>query len=190
VQNALSDEESAQTDAAKALAEEKTIHLVTKQALKDADKAKAKVAKALETTQAAYTVTRDKLASKSKELDDMVIREQKANTLWERAEKKLAVAEEDKKNQELLLESAQQALSKCGDSNTQMISMAVANAMALLKSHLLDLDVELLRKDFTVVEAEREALTNSAYDVTHKFASSYDFSSLVESEHNNSLRNV
>jgi hypothetical protein len=83
VQNALSDEESAQTDAAKALAEEKTVHLVTKQALKDADKAKAKVAKALETTQAAYTVTRDKLASKSKELDDMVIREQKANTLWE-----------------------------------------------------------------------------------------------------------
>jgi hypothetical protein len=68
--------------------------------------------------------------------------------------------------------------------------MAVANAMALLKSHLLDLDVELLRKDFTVVEAEHEALTNSAYDVTHKFASSYDFSSLVESEHNNSLRNV
>jgi hypothetical protein len=43
-----------------------------------------------------------------------------------------------------------------------MISMAVANAMVLLKSHLPDLDVELLRNDFTVDEAERETLTNSA----------------------------
>jgi hypothetical protein len=36
--------------------------------------------------------------------------------------------------------------------------------MALLKSHLPDLDVELLRKDFTVDEVEREVLTNGAYD--------------------------
>jgi hypothetical protein len=53
-----------------------------------------------------------------------------------------------------------------------MISMAVANAMALLKIHLSDLDVELLCKDFTVDEAEREALTSGAYDDAHEFASS------------------
>jgi hypothetical protein len=69
-----------------------------------------------------------------------------------------------------LLESAQQALSKHEDSSVLMISMAVANAMALLKSHLPNLDMELLCKDFAVDEAEREALTNGAYDAAHEFA--------------------
>jgi hypothetical protein len=70
------------------------------------------------------------------------------------------------------------------------ISMAVANARALLKSHLPDLDVELLRKDFVVDEAEREALTSGAYDVAHEFASYYYFSSLAESKDNDSPRNM
>jgi hypothetical protein len=94
-------------------------------------------------------------------LDDVVIREQKANTLWERTEKKLTDAEKEltttegqKKDQGLLLELARQALSKREDSSMLMILMAVANAMALLKSHLPDLDVELLRKDFIVDEVE------------------------------------
>jgi hypothetical protein len=59
---------------------------------------------------AAYAVTRDKMASKSKELDDVVIREQKANMMQERAgeklsddEHKLAVAKDEKKDQGLLL---------------------------------------------------------------------------------------
>jgi hypothetical protein len=71
-----------------------------------------------------------------------------------------------------------------------MILIAVANAMALLKTHLPDLDVELLRKDFAVDEAEREVLTNGAYDAAHEFASSYDFSSLAESEDNDSTQNM
>jgi hypothetical protein len=83
-----------------------------------------------------------------------------------------------------------QALSKHEDSSVLMISTAVANAMALLKSHLPDLDVELMRKDFAVNEAECEALTNDAYDGAHEFASSYDFSSLAESEDNDSPRNT
>jgi hypothetical protein len=66
----------------------------------------------------------------------------------------------------------------------------VANDVALLKSHLPDPDVELLCKDFAVDEAEHEALTSGAYDVAHEFASSYDFSSLVESEDNDSPRNI
>jgi hypothetical protein len=77
-------------------------------------------------------------------------------------------------------------LSKREDSSTLMISVVVANAMALLNSHLPDLDVELLRKDFAVDEAEREVLTNGAYNAAHEFVSSYDFSSLAKSEDNDS----
>jgi hypothetical protein len=117
--------------------------------------------------------------------------------LWEQAEvklvdveKRIAAAESKKKDQGLLLETAQQALSKREDSSILMISTVVANAMALLKSNLPDLDVELLRKDFAVDEEESEALTSSAYDAAHEFASSYDFSSLAESEDNDSPRNM
>jgi uncharacterized protein HemX len=127
----------------------------------------------------------------------MVIQEQEAKTLREQAEEKLTYAEKklvaienEKKDQGLLLESARQALAKCEDSSIMMISTAVANAMALLKSHLPDLDMELLRKDFMVDEVEREALTSGAYDAAHEFASSYDFSSLAESKYNDSRRNV
>jgi hypothetical protein len=60
-----------------------------------------------------------------------------------------------------------------------MISTAVANAMALLKGHLPNLDVELMRKDFAVDKAYREALTSGAYDTAHEFTSSYDFSSVA-----------
>jgi hypothetical protein len=47
-----------------------------------------------------------------------------------------------------------------------------------------------LRKDFAIDEVEREALTSSAYDATHEFTSSYDFSSLAKSEDNDSPRNM
>jgi hypothetical protein len=89
-----------------------------------------------------------------------------------------------------LLETARQALFKREDSSILIISTAVANAMPLLKSHLPDLDVKLLRKDFAVDEADRKVLTSGAYDVAHEFASSYNFSSLAESEDNDSPRNM
>jgi hypothetical protein len=155
------------------------------------------LSQALTTTKAAYTATRDNLASKSKELDNAVIWEQEANTLQEQAEAKLtdletklATVEGEKKDQGLLLEMAQQVLSKREDSFILMISTIVANAMALLKSHLPDLDLELMRKEFAVDEAECEALTSSAYDAAHEFASSYDFSSLAEFKDNDSPRNM
>jgi hypothetical protein len=85
---------------------------------------------------------------------------------------------------------AWQVLSKSEDSSVLMILMAVTNAMVLLKSHLPDLDMELLRKDFAVDEAKCEALTNGAYDAAHEFASSYDFSSLAESKDNDNPRNM
>jgi ABC-type hemin transport system substrate-binding protein len=103
----MSEEKTARSTVVKALAE-------AEQALKDFDADKAKLSQALKITKAAYTVTRDNLASKSQELDDVVIREQEANTLQEQAEAKLADAEKrlattkgEKKNQGLLLETAQ-----------------------------------------------------------------------------------
>jgi hypothetical protein len=58
--------------------------------------------------------------------------------------------------------------------------------VALMKNHLPDLDMEIVRKDFTVDDAEREMLVNSAYDATHDFVSLYDFFSLAKSDDNNS----
>jgi hypothetical protein len=69
-----------------------------------------------------------------------------------------------------------------------VISLVVANATTLFKNHLPDLDMEILYKDFTIDDAEREALANSAYDASHKFVSLYNFSSLAESDDNNSPR--
>jgi hypothetical protein len=68
-----------------------------------------------------------------------------------------------------------------------VISSAVANVAALIKNHLLDLDVEILHKDFTVDDVDREILVNSTYDVAHDFVSLYNFFSLAESNDNNSL---
>jgi hypothetical protein len=63
----------------------------------------------------------------------------------------------------------------------------VANVAVLFKNQLSKLDMEILHKDFTIDDAEREALSNSAYDTAHKFVSLYDFSSLAEFDDNNSL---
>jgi hypothetical protein len=61
----------------------------------------------------------------------------------------------------------------------------VANVVGLFKNHLPDLDVEILRKDFTIDDVEWEALANSSYDASHEFVPLYDFSSLTESDDNN-----
>jgi hypothetical protein len=37
-----------------------------------------------------------------------------------------------------------------------VISSAVANATVLFKNHLLDLDMEILNKDFTIDDASRK----------------------------------
>jgi hypothetical protein len=102
------------------------------------------------------------------------------------ANDKLNAAEEKMKTQGHLLNSAQQALSKREISFSTVISSAVANAMALMKNHLSDLDMEILRKAFIVDDAEWETLVNSTYDAAHDFVSLYDFFSLAESDDNNS----
>jgi hypothetical protein len=67
-----------------------------------------------------------------------------------------------------------------------MISSAVAHTVALIKNHLSDLDMELLCEDFTVDDAQREALVSNAFDAAQDFVSSYDFASLAESDDNDS----
>jgi hypothetical protein len=107
--------------------------------------------------------------------------------LWlKNAESRLEATEEDLKNQKELLESARKTLSKREDSFNMMISSAVAHAAALFKNHLPDMNIELLRQDFTMNDAERETLVSSAFDAAQDFVSSYDFTSLAESDDNDS----
>jgi hypothetical protein len=96
----------------------------------------------------------------------------------------LKTAKEDLKTQGKLLESAWQALSKREGSSNMMISSVVARTMTLFKNHLPDLDMELLRQDITVDDAEHEALVSSMFDAAQDFVSSYDFASLAESDDN------
>jgi hypothetical protein len=143
------------------------------------------LAQELETAQTSLTATRDMLTTKSSALDTTVIWEQETKNLT-RAEEKLKAVEKEMKTQGQSLESAWQALSKHEVSSLMVIASVVANAAALFKSHLPDLDVEILCKDFANDDAEREALANSADDAAHEFVSLYDFSSLAESDDNNS----
>jgi hypothetical protein len=67
-----------------------------------------------------------------------------------------------------------------------MISSVVAHAAVLFKNHLPILNLELLRQDFTMNDAERETLVPSIFDAAQDFVSSYDFASLAESDDNES----
>jgi hypothetical protein len=69
-----------------------------------------------------------------------------------------------------------------------VISSAVPHTATLFKSHLPDLDMELLRKDFTIDDVKRETLVASTYNAAQDFVSSYDFASPAEIEDNDSPR--
>jgi hypothetical protein len=114
-----------------------------------------------------------------------VIRADEAVLRLKNAESRLEAAKEDLKNQKQLLESAQKNASKREDSFNMMISSAVAHVAALFKNYLPDLNMELLRQDFTVDDAEHETLVSSAFDAAQDFVSSYDFTSIAESDDNN-----
>jgi hypothetical protein len=111
-------------------------------------------------------------------------------TKLDRKSKALKIVEADLKAKGLLLESTQQALAKCEGSANMMISSAVAYTTALFKNHLPDLNVEILRQDFTVNDTEREALVSSVFDAAQDFVSLYDFTSLVESDDNDSPKGL
>jgi hypothetical protein len=115
-----------------------------------------------------------------------VIRADKAMLRLKNAGSQLKATKEDLRNQRQLLESVQKTLSMCENSFNMMISSAVAHTAALFKNHLPGLNLELLRQDFTVDDAEHETLVSSAFDAAQDFVSSYDFASLARSNDNDS----
>jgi hypothetical protein len=140
----------------------------------------------LETAHTSLAATHDKLESKSKALDFQVIHADEAMLRPKNAKRRLKAAEEDLKNQRQLLESARNTSSKHESSFNMMISSAVAHAAALFRNHLPDLNMELLRQDFTVDDAQHKTLVSNAFDAAQDFIFSYDFTCLVESDDNDS----
>jgi predicted nucleotidyltransferase len=131
----------------------------------------------LQSVQASLTATIEKLTSKSSALDFAVV--------WDhQMEIKLKAAEEKVKTPGQVLDSTQKVLSKREFSSSTVISSAVANAMALVKNHMPEFDMEILWKGFTVDDTGWEALVDSVYDTAQHFVSLYDFSALAESDDN------
>jgi hypothetical protein len=169
VQKALSAEQSTRSKVEHALAEERSAKQVAEQILQQSKDVNVALSLKLDNVETSLAITQDKLDRKSKALETV---------------------EADLKAKELLLESAQQALAKREGSVNIMISSAVAHTAALFKNHLPNLNMEILRQDFTVDDAEREALVSSVFDAAQDFVSSYDFTSLVESDDNDSPKGL
>jgi hypothetical protein len=155
--------------AQKALSLEQSARSEAKQILQQSKDVNAALSLKLDNVETSLAITQNKRDQKSKALKTV---------------------EADLKAKGLLLESAQQALAKCKGSANMMISSAVAHTAALFKNHLPDLNVEILPQDFTVDDVEREALVSSAFDAAQDFVSSYDFTSLVESDDNDSPKGL
>jgi hypothetical protein len=185
-QKVLSDEKSARLRVEKSLAEEKATRQAATQSLQQSNDANATLAVEMETAHTSLASTRDKLDSKSNALYFQVIHADEAVLRLKNAESWLKAAGEDLNNQRQLLESARETSSKHESSFNMMISSVVAHATTLFKNHLPDLNMELLRQDFTVDDAERETLVFNAFDAVQDFISSYDLTSLVESNDNDS----
>jgi hypothetical protein len=119
----------------------------------------------LKATQASAAVANQELSLKSVAFDELAV--------WERdTTDKLQAPGEEKKTQELLLESTWKMISECDYSSLVVVSSAVAHAVALLKSYVPDLDTELLRWDYPFDDDdERDALMDSVYDTAQHFVS-------------------
>jgi hypothetical protein len=185
-QKALSDEKSARLGVKNSLTEEKFSRQAAEQSLQQSKDANATLALELENTHTSLAATHDKLDSKSQVLDFQVICADEAMLRLKNVKSRLKAAEKDLKNQRQLLESAQKTSSKRENSFNMMISSTMAHVAALFKNHLPSLNMELLRQDFTVNNAESETLVSSTYDAAQDFVSSYDSASLAESDDNDS----
>jgi hypothetical protein len=168
-QKALSAEQSARSKAEQALAEERSAKQVAEQILQQSKDVNAALYLKLDNVETSLAITENKLERKSEALK---------------------IVEADLKAKELLLESAQQASAKREWSTNMMISSAVAHTVALFNNHLPDLNMEILRQDFTVDDAEHKALVSSAFDAAQDFVSLYDFTNLVESDDNDSPKGL
>jgi chromosome segregation ATPase len=164
VQKALLDEKSVRLGAENSLAKAKAARQAAEQSLQQSKDVNATLALELENAQTSLTATRDKLDSKSKALDFQVIHADEAMLRLKNAESWVTAAEEDLRNQRQLLESDQKISYKRESSFNMIISLAVTHAAVLFKNHLPGLNMELLRQDFTVDDAEHETLVSSAFD--------------------------
>jgi hypothetical protein len=176
--------------AQKALSVEQSARSVAEQILQQSNDVNVALSLKLDNVETSLPITQDKLDQKSKALDSQTTRADEAELRLRSVEDKLKTVEADLKVKGLLLESAQEALAKREGSANMMISSAVAHTAALFKNHLPDLNMEILRQDFTVDDAEREALISSAFDAAQDFVSSYDFTSLIESDDNDSPKGL
>jgi hypothetical protein len=134
--------------------------------------------------------SKDVNAALSLKLDNVETSLALTQTKLDRKSKALKIVEADLKGKGLLLELTQQALAKRDGSANMMISSAVGHTAALFKNHLPDLNVKILRRDFTIDDTELEALVSSVFDAAQDFVSSYDFTSLVESDDNDSSKGL
>jgi hypothetical protein len=178
---ALAEERAARQIVDQSLAEERVAQLITDQSLQASQEANVALTQDLQSTQAFVIATREKLSSKSTALDESVIRECKAQI-------KLQTLEDEKKAKEQLMESTQMMLSKRDFTSSVVSSLAVAHAMALVKSHMPNFDAELFLRDFPINDEEWDALVDSVYDTAQYFVSQYDFDVLVELDDNASPR--
>jgi AraC-like DNA-binding protein len=155
-QKALAAEQSARSKADQALAEERAAKQVAEQILQQSKDVNAALSLKLDNVETSLAIAQDKLDRKSKALDSQTARSDEAELRLKNAENKLKTVEADLEAKGLLLESAQQALAKREGSANMMISSAVAHAAALFKNHRPELNMEILRHDFTVDDTERE----------------------------------
>jgi hypothetical protein len=155
--------------AQKALSTEQSARSKAEQILQQSKDVNAALSLKLDNVETSLAITQNKLDRKSKALK---------------------IVEADLKANGLLLELTQQALAKRDGSTNMMISSTVAHTVALFKNHLPDLNMEILRQDFTMDDVEREALVSNAFDAAQDFVSLYDFTSLVESDDNDSPKGL
>jgi hypothetical protein len=81
------------------------------------------------------------------------------------AQDKLEALGEEKRLQEHVLESTRKMLSEHDYCSSTVISSVVAHVVELLKSHVPDLDPELLRRDYPFKEdEEQDTLIDSVYE--------------------------
>jgi flagellar biosynthesis/type III secretory pathway protein FliH len=81
------------------------------------------------------------------------------------AQDKLEALGEEKRLQEQVLESTRKMLSEHDYCSSTVISLVVAHVVELLKSHVPDLDPELLRRDYPFKEdEEQDTLIDSVYE--------------------------
>jgi hypothetical protein len=144
-QKALSAEQSTRSKAEHALAEERYAKQVAEQILQQSKYVNVALSLKLDNVETSLAITQDKLDRKSKALDSQTTHADEAELRLKSVEDKLKTVEADLKAKGLLLESAQEALAKRERSANMMISSAVTHTAALLKNHLPDLNMEILR---------------------------------------------